>query len=967
MKRLVFAIAAFCQLPLMGCAQLVDYGQNAPGLHWQSLTTPHIELIFPRDYSLHARRIAAVLEKAALLENRSLKVSTRRIPVLLQNQGVESNAFVLLAPRRSEFYTLSPADQEPGDWLESLGLHEMRHVVQEDKVFGGHNVPLAETLQLAVFGLVFPPWFFEGDAVVMETALTASGRGRLARFNREYRVNLLSGKNYSYSKYYLGSQRDNVPDYYRLGYFMVSRLRRDYSDSIYEKIFTRSLRLTPWPLSTSLKKYTGFTTPRFFKETTKELRAKWQESYRRQAHVTYAPVNVRTDSIYANYLFPHLAGKDSIVYLKTSLDHTPGFYLNRAGRDKDYLLIRIGVQFVPHFDFAAGLLVWDEVRDDPRYAYRTYSVLRTLNIHTSKQRTITHKSRLFAPALSHDGRRIVAVHSDLENRVSIYILNSSTGEVLEKIAAKTGHVYQFPRFDPADNHIICIDNSNLGKSLVEIDIKTGLARALSKPVFNDISRPAYLNQNKIAFTFSGRDKEDIYLLDRKNGHIFALTNSRFGASAALPAGDSVLFNNFGVRGDDIAKIGLNSLTSPDGSLAETTFYSRPFSETDTLETHGSAFLEQRVYSKLPTRDLQDSALLISPKDSLPGSSIQRPYREVSNLFHVHSILPAVKQVDLGSLSYLAGLKLESTNLLNTMEGYVAAYYNNNNRTTQYEAGLIYKKWYPYISLYLTDKKRFNIAAGKKNGKTIYLPFNYRELQYNLSLEVPLNFTIGDQVYQTGVQVLTSLTHNSPPSIPLRNFRTEIKFPLHYSFYFLKSRLAATRDLYPAFSQDLSFSFEHLPFERTLKGRTLYLNSNFSFPGFAPHHSFQLSFNVQEKSGAYAGERDITEISGYEVLPPNRLRNTLLTAYYFPVAYTDWELGPVAYIRRLQAGVFFNSENILGRNDGLYGRYNTFGPDLRLNCNLLRYYLPVFQLGARLVLFQKGIASPRVEFLVNYTL
>ena len=59
-----------------------------------------------------------------------------------------------------------------------------------------------------------PSWFWEGDAVITETLLSSSGRGRLPSFERGLRTLILSGGEYDYVTAMLGSYAEFVPDYY---------------------------------------------------------------------------------------------------------------------------------------------------------------------------------------------------------------------------------------------------------------------------------------------------------------------------------------------------------------------------------------------------------------------------------------------------------------------------------------------------------------------------------------------------------------------------------------------------------------------------------------------------------------------------------------------------------------------------------------------------------------------------------
>ena len=138
--------------------------------------------------------------------------------VVLQNQTAVSNGFVTVGPRRTEFFTMSPQRANflgTFDWLDLLALHEYRHVVQYDKSRTGLTGFLANVLGeytlSAVSHAAVPQWFWEGDAVGVETALSNSGRGRIPQFGAVFRANLLEKSSFNYSKQFLGSYKDFIP------------------------------------------------------------------------------------------------------------------------------------------------------------------------------------------------------------------------------------------------------------------------------------------------------------------------------------------------------------------------------------------------------------------------------------------------------------------------------------------------------------------------------------------------------------------------------------------------------------------------------------------------------------------------------------------------------------------------------------------------------------------------------------
>ena len=75
-----------------------------------------------------------------------------------------------------------------------------------------------------------PFWFWEGDAVDIESRLTNYGRGREPNFTRISRTNINSFGLFNYYKQTLGSYKYKTPNEYESGYIMTRYLKRNYGD-----------------------------------------------------------------------------------------------------------------------------------------------------------------------------------------------------------------------------------------------------------------------------------------------------------------------------------------------------------------------------------------------------------------------------------------------------------------------------------------------------------------------------------------------------------------------------------------------------------------------------------------------------------------------------------------------------------------------------------------------------------------
>jgi hypothetical protein len=138
---------------------------------------------------------------------------------------------------------------------------------------------------------------------------------------------------------------------------------------------------------------------------------------------------------------------------------------------------------------------------------------------------------------------------------------------------------------------------------------------------------------------------------------------------------------------------------------------------------------------------------------------------------------------------------------------------------------------------------------------------------------------------------------------------------------------------------------------------------FYSPGILQNHSFQASFNYQNSDGAYAFNIEIPRISGYNNLNTStKLRNTLLLDYKLPLFYPDAEIGPIAYIKRVKGGLFTDFENI-GKGSKFYAR--SYGFELSADMNLMRFYLPDFELAGKII-FTNETSRKKPIFELGFT-
>lgn len=920
-------------------SQLFSAGQNPPSVKFKQINTVQFQIIYPTPLEQEAQRMANILNAIVADVSKSLGHIPKPISIILQTQGVLSNGFVQMGPRRSEFYTIPGQEFDAQDWLNSLAVHELRHVVQFDKLAPNLNAPLFEELKLALFGINLPPWFFEGDAVGIETALTQAGRGRQPAFEMILRANELSGNHFTYSKNYFGSFKSYTPGYYPLGYFMTTKIRRDFGPKILDQVLERIKRfpIRPYNFSSSLKKYSGEGTHQLYQKTMKEIDSLWRIQYSQTKPTVYASLQQEDNKIPTTYLFPFSTEDGGIICFKGSKAETPSIiYIKNKKEEK---LIKIGFQTEPNLNYAAHKVVWDEYRGDQRFEQRSFNVICLYNLQTKSYKQLTHKSRLFSPALSSDGKKIVAVKVTTENIFNLVEINTETGEEIKSYPNPSNYTLQTPQFNKTGSQIIVTAVNNLGKTLLLYQSEDDSFVQLLPQERQIISRPTFY-KNQIIYKAHYNGIDNIYALDLDTKKISQISAAQFGAfnPSVNEENQVLLFNDYQPKGYNIASIDFKAANA-----------FKPTEHANTFVNYFEPLIKQEndsnIFKETPIKTFETSA-----------------YKEIDHLFYVHS-LRLINEGNTNTDDFNFGFDLASDNKLNTVSSALGYRYNNALNKSEYRARIIYQKFYPQISVNYENRARLSYAEVTNGTIKTIVPFEWRENYTSLNVNIPFFANRLNKSFSSGINVETYYTNRYQLTLRPTNFSTQINFPLQYQVFAGFNSQTSPRDLAPKWGQNIRLSYEHLPFDKNLNGNNLVFKSQFYFPGLWMNHSLQASFNSQNNDGVYNFNTDISRANGYANMAPlQKLYNTLLLDYRFPIAYPDLELGPLAYVKRIKGGVFADFENI-GNGKGL----RSYGAELRADMNLLRFYLPNFDLGGKIIIpNESSTKNPIFELGLNFS-
>ncbi len=930
-------------------AQFYSGGDDPANIRWNQIQSDHFKVIYPSEFVSEARRMTSILEFNYERNSAGLNHRPGKFPVVLHNHSVYSNGFVAVAPRRMELVTTPASDSYSQDHFEQLALHEFRHVVQVDKLDQGltrvMKYILGEQAQGAVAGEM-PFWYLEGDAVDAETVLSNSGRGRQPSFEKGIKAILLEKDHlYSYEKSYYGSFKDFVPNHYSYGYQMVAHARNKFGDDIWTKMvdYTARKPYTLYPFYFGLKKYTGLSKSKLYKETVQTLKDHWTEQAESRFLTDCRQLNKRETKDFTSYQFPAYLNDGLVFALKSGMDQIDKFIvIDEDGKEKT--IFTPGFMDPANISVSGDLVVWTELKTNERWDNESYSLVKSYNLKSGKVKLISRRSRYFAPEISPDAQRIVVTEVSLLNEYSLVILNPANGMIIKKIPSPGNEFLQYPVWGSSGDMIFVTSMGMDGKSIKSYDLATGEWKTIFDPVFDDIAELS-AGEKYLLFrgTFSGID--NIYALDLATGECFRVTSSKFGA----------YYPQFSANAD---KFLYSDYTSHGYNLVEAQF------DKTTWEPLGSVISHtEQLY-----RPAKNEEAIVKTADYKPVADYpEKRYSKISHLFNVHSWAPFYfdyENPDIENPSIYPGITVLSQNLLNT--AYTTLGYEYRDHDHFIHASFVYRGLYPIFRVSY-DFGGFPFIADPPEEYT-RPEWVLTNMSLNFKTYLPLNFTAGKYVrgLQPSVESRFSrsyLWYDDPPG-----YRTGLTF-LNYRFYTYNYLKTSKRDILPRWGQVADINYIHAPFNTKQVGSEISVNGTLYVPGLMSHHTLRLGAGfLNQKTEKYVLNNLISMPRGYE--SRNSEKFLKLTAdYVFPIIYPDLNIWHLLYIKRIKAAVFYDhgiDYNVQVPSGETYIRkdlkFRSCGFELTSDFHLVHILFP-FEMGIRFS-YPLDDAKPKLEILYS---
>ncbi|MHC1779932.1 MAG: hypothetical protein AB9922_06815 [Bacteroidales bacterium] len=913
-------------------SQFFSMGTDPSRVRWRYIETPNYKVIYPEEIDSLAKRYTYLLEALKSPVLSSLNINPEKFDVVLHPYSTLSNGMVGVAPKRVEFITTPPAnDNFIFNWEKHLVIHETRHTGHLSKFEHGIFKPAkwltGEQATAIGTGVFMSRWKLEGDAVVSETELTSGGRGRDPDHLIYYKAAFLSGDYRNWSRWTMGSYENYVPDVYSFGYLFSSFVRFNSGNYNYLGDATDYLIKRFYDIDADnkgYKRYTGLTKKENFKKLKTVMTAKWERDDSLRAPFTRGCKIFAINEGYTNYSFPVEMEAGNIVVLKSDLNR--GKRLVMIDKTGDERVLRHMGRVNSSIIRSGEKIYWTEHIQSPRWELESFSELFSYDLKRGKTVRESKFDRSFNPVISQKGDTLITVFYPVSGSSFLKVfINDFSKPVKEIEAPGKGQIKESAI---VDGNIYITSASDSGLAMYRYDA-SGEKWIEEIPAQKVAISNLKSRKGELLFISSIDGVSNIYSYNVLNKDLRQLTNSRFGIGTfgLSEDGEYIYYTDFDRNGYDLRKDKYNSMLW------------KPALFTKIKKDDFATILSQSAGLNADT--------LFVPEKPLFNS---KPYRKGLNIIKIHSWAPIYYNIDaIKSLSYESiysavkpGVILFSQNSLGTAN--IITGYSWKKGFHSGHLKMIYRGLFPVIeySANINERNKYqytvvndqNSGRYQKKDTIMGSPF----FGSQLTLYAPLDYSKGG--WSSGIipSLFWRYTNDSFYSYENSRFSSFQSIKLGISCYRILNM--AVRDIFPSRGVGLNLQFTAVPFSGENFGSLIYSSVYSYLPLPFNNHGLKITAAYQKQFSEgknYLMPGAMTFPDGYETRY-SRWAYSLSAEYAFPLIVRDISLTPIFYLKRVYAIPFIH----YCRNSGEKSMESlaSFGSDILLDVNLLGISYPL---------------------------
>lgn len=668
-------------------AQFSVSSNDASSLKWMSIESPYFRVIYPRGCDSLARVYLYQLDRYRPMVGRSLGMASgdfyrKPLPVLLHTQNLRSNGMVTWAPARVELNTV-PEWTNPSamPWSAMLAVHEGRHAAQMQNghrnVFGALFYVLGQAIPGAA--CAYPGrLFLEGDAVVAETALSASGRGRSASFLNTYWYSFDNGDWRNWMKWRNGSVYRNTPDYYAFGYLVLSGIRTAYDAPSFIGDYFSYVSRRPydfWAFRHVLKNTSGKKFRYAYPQILRQHYNEWTADAAHRAPFMPAEQLSQPTKRLTAYNNPNVTASGDLLWVKTDIYHNPvlcvlsggeGSTDGPGGSNGGRRLLSVGSNIGKmNYVEADSSLVWTRTHIHPRWGQKSKTVLCRYHIPSGKRSVLACGDSYMYPVEA-GADCIAAINYSEQGGSSICLLNARSGKVVERHAVPDSlQPVQITYLEPYI-YSAAISDSGYGIWRTDGVQWENILPPIPVQIASLENRDGYLT-----FESDWNGQWELFRYDIDGQQLTQISNSRYGGIdyCMCPDGD-LSFSTVGENGSRVMLTRADSL--PNRQVRWDEYHHYPIA--DTLSAQEARLAEEYKDTVQQHADSSRAGAEGEIKVEITGPT---PYRKAANALRVHSWAPcyvemdAVSSLSLESVKNVASLGAMAffQNSMSTLYGY----------------------------------------------------------------------------------------------------------------------------------------------------------------------------------------------------------------------------------------------------------------------------------------------------------
>jgi len=443
LRKLIALCLFFTLTSATAVAQFYPTQHRPPNQQWQSLQTPHFQLVYSKGNDSLAYQMGQILEEHYGQTQKLVGGKLNNFPVVLNDYNDRSNGFVTAFHFRSEI-ELPPIkgkslNPQTGNWLENVGPHELVHAMQLNNL-GDYNIPRLTSIfspDLArSFHSAIPFGMLEGIAVHHETKNVApdGGRGNYPIFTNQFDATFTSSKRWSMGQLFQTSSNTRpFARHYIGGYEFTSWLHEQYGSEITKEALDFYMDFPFFGYGLALRHSTGEWPVELYDQFEQEKERSLQKvsSSDAQSGILSMPFDGH------NVRRPQWLSGSELIFYGSFYNARSGFYTyNLATNDLNRILTSNSVGDY-RYDLSAdkSKMIYSYYETDAIYDNTAKAELVEYNFDTNKFEQLTKNGRTYAPVYSGDSllalqtkpasSRLVSVHrsrttsADVKNQVSL--------------------------------------------------------------------------------------------------------------------------------------------------------------------------------------------------------------------------------------------------------------------------------------------------------------------------------------------------------------------------------------------------------------------------------------------------------------------------------------------------------------------------------------------------------------------